>query len=266
MQIIDLNPKYKEKYIGCLYDKPEDWKDWQGGLEGKRTWYQKMQERGLRVKLALNDEGEACGMIQYGPSENCFTSVKNMFFIYCIWIPKKPGKENMRRRGMGKALLQAAEEDVRARGADAIMAWGVSLPFWMKASYYKKHGYQKLDKDGMAVLLWKPFSEKAHPPRWERPKKKPELMPDKVVIDVFNSGWCTLQCGHAALVKQVAAELGDQVLYRDVDTSDPARLEEWGISDTIYVNGKELIKGPPMDLKKIRKKIGKQMRKLRQAR
>jgi len=35
---------------------------------------------------------------------------------------------------MGKTLLQAAENDVKAMGAKGIVAWGLILPFWMKAS------------------------------------------------------------------------------------------------------------------------------------
>ena len=28
-----------------------------------------------------------------------------------------------------------------------IAAWGLSLPFWMKASWFKKHGFKKVDKN-----------------------------------------------------------------------------------------------------------------------
>ena len=38
------------------------------------------------------------------------------------------------KRGMGKALLAAAEEDARALGTKGMAAWGVWLPSWMKAS------------------------------------------------------------------------------------------------------------------------------------
>jgi N-acetylglutamate synthase-like GNAT family acetyltransferase len=59
---------------------------------------------------------------------------------------------------MGKALLKAAEDDAKSLGAKGIAAWGISLPFWMKASWFKNHGYKKADKDSMALLVWKPFS------------------------------------------------------------------------------------------------------------
>ena len=62
-------------------------------------------------------------------------------------------------KGIGKALLQAAEEDVVLKNADGLAAWGLSMPFWMKASWFKKQGYKKVDKNGMAVLVFKPFKE-----------------------------------------------------------------------------------------------------------
>ena len=27
--------------------------------------------------------------------------------------------------------------------------WGVALPFWMKASWFKKQGYRKVDRQGI---------------------------------------------------------------------------------------------------------------------
>jgi len=45
-------------------------------------------------------------------------------------------------RGIGSALLEAAENDARELGAKGMAAWGLWLPFWMKASWFKKHGYK----------------------------------------------------------------------------------------------------------------------------
>ena len=44
---------------------------------------------------------------------------------------------------MGKALLQAAERDAKERGARGMAAWGMSLPVFMRASWFKKQGYRK---------------------------------------------------------------------------------------------------------------------------
>jgi len=85
----------------------------------------------------------------------------------CIWVHgHKQGRGNFQGHGMGSALLDAAEADARALGAKGLAAWGLWLPFWMKASWFKRHGYRKADRQGIAVLLWKPFTGDAQPPRW----------------------------------------------------------------------------------------------------
>ena len=84
----------------------------------------------------------------------------------------KQGRGNFQKKGMGTALLEAAEADARALGARGMAAWGVVLPFWMRASWFSKHGYRKADKLGMMALMWKPFTADAAAPSWIRPKKK----------------------------------------------------------------------------------------------
>jgi N-acetylglutamate synthase-like GNAT family acetyltransferase len=90
--------------------------------------------------------------------EHSFVDGKDLYFIPCIWVHGyKQGRGSFQRRGMGKALLKAAEEDIKNRGARGIAAWGVSLPFWMKASWFKKQGYKKVDKKGSGYFSGNPL-------------------------------------------------------------------------------------------------------------
>jgi len=87
------------------------------------TWYRKMKDKGLRVKLALDDAGEVDGMIQYTPAGHSFIEGNDLYFINCIWVHGyKHGRGTFQKRGMGKALLQAAEDDVKAMGVKGIVA------------------------------------------------------------------------------------------------------------------------------------------------
>ena len=109
-----------------------------------------MKDKGLGVKLALDDKGNIGGMIQYIPIEYSFVEGKDMYFILCIWVHgHKHGRGDFRKKGMGKALIKAAEEDVRTKGAKGIVAWGLSIPVFMRASWFKKQGYKKIDKQKM---------------------------------------------------------------------------------------------------------------------
>ena len=133
MRIVDLTDEHLDSYMVCL----EDWSDEiKEAGDHKRCWYEHAKEQGFRVKLALDDEETVGGMIQYGPIEFSFAEGKDLYFVYCIWVHGyKKGRGNFQKQGMGKALLQAAEEDARQLGAKGMVAWGLSLPFWMRASW-----------------------------------------------------------------------------------------------------------------------------------
>ncbi len=165
---------------------------------------------------------------------------------------------------MGKALLHAAETDVEAKGAKGMVAWGIPLPFWMKASWFKKQGYTKVDKQGILgqVLLWKSFTDDALPPKWIKKKKKPETIPGKVMVTAFLNGWCPAQNLVFERAKRAASELEDKVVFRKIDTFDRNVFLEWGIADALFIDGKQVRTGPPPSYEKIKKLITKRVKKL----
>ena len=261
MEVIDLTDEWKQLYFVCL----EDWSDeLKEAGDHKEVWYNKMQDKGLQVKLALDDNGEVGGMIQYVPVEHSFVEGKGLYFINCIWVHgHKQGRGNFQKKGMGKTLLEAAEDDAKTKGANGIAAWGIPLPFWMKASWFRKQGYTKVDKQGLLgpVLLWKPFNSEATPPKWIRQKKKPETIPGKVAITAFSSGWCTAQNLAFERAKRAASEFGDSVVFQKIDTFDRANFLEWGIADALFINNKEVQTGPPPSYEKIRNIIANMVKK-----
>ncbi|MCK4771518.1 MAG: GNAT family N-acetyltransferase [Candidatus Latescibacteria bacterium] len=260
MKVIDLTEEHEPLFFCCLEDWSEEIKE---AGSHKELWYSRMKEEGLRVKLAEDDSGVIGGMIQYLPIKKSHVEGDGLYFIYCIWVHGyKKGRGNFQKRGMGKALLKAAEEDAGELGAKGMAAWGVSLPFWMKASWFRKQGYKPADKDGMAQLLWKPFTEDASPPRWIVQKKKPEPVPGKVTVTSFMNGWCPAQNMVFERAKRAAAGFGDTVEFQEFNTSETEVLQEWGLIDALFIDGRQVRTGPPPSYEKIRKKIRKKVRKL----
>lgn len=261
MRIVDLDPDLEPLYLVCL----EDWSpDMAAAGDHKRRWYEKAKRQGLRVKIALDDAGTAGGMIHYLPIEHSFAAGKDLYLVLCIWVHgHKEGRGDFQGRGMGTALLQAAEEDARSRGAKGMAAWGVALPFWMRAAWFRKHGYRPADRMGIQVLLWKPFAVDATPPRWIRPVKRPERVPGVVTVTAFVNGWC--QAGNLVVerARRAAAGFGDAVVFTEVDTSERSTFLDWGISDAMFIDGKEVRTGPPPSEEKLRKLIARRVRKLR---
>jgi len=262
MKVIDLDESNKDLFCLCL----EDWSDdaRESGPK-RRQWVDRCrQHHGLRARLAVDDGGVEGGMIQYGPIESSHVDGSELYFVYCIHVHGyKQGRGNFQGHGMGKALLAAAEEDARALGAKGMAAWGVWLPFWMRASWFKKHGYRKADRQGLAVLLWKPFAEDATPPRWfARKNRLPEPIPGKVNITAFSSGWCLAQNLVFERARRAASEFGEQVVFREIDTSSREAVAEWGVADAVLLDGKNVQKGAPPSYDKIRALIAGRVKRL----
>ncbi|MFW9772425.1 MAG: GNAT family N-acetyltransferase [Candidatus Thorarchaeota archaeon] len=261
MEIINLTEEYKRTYFVCL----EDWSDeMKEAGNHKENWYKRIKEKGLGVKLALDDNKKCVGMIQYIPIEYSNAEGKDLYFINCIWIHGyEEGIGNHQKKGYGMKLLQAAEEDVKSKGAKGIVAWGLSLPFWMKASWYKKHGYIKVDKDSIAILLWKPFTEDAVAPKWIKQKKNPQKVPGKVTVTIFMNGWCPAQSIVYERAKRAALEFGDDIIFQEIDTFNRETYLEWGIFTGLFIDRKEIRTGPPPSYEDIKKKIAKKVKKLK---
>lgn len=260
IQVIDLPKEHEGLYFKCLEDWSEEMNE---AGNHKELWYNKMKDKGLGVKLALDENGTVGGMIQYCPAGYTHIQAKDFYLILCVWVHGyKEGRGDFRKQGMGQALLKAAEEDVRSRGAKGIAAWGVSIPVFMRASWFKKQGYKTTDKNSIAVLLWKSFSDDARPPKWIKQKKKPGVIPGKVTVTSFCSGWCPAQNIVFERASRAAALFGDDVVFQKIHTLDRNVFSEWGILDGLFIDGKEISTGPPPGFDKIKKLIQKRVKKL----
>jgi GNAT superfamily N-acetyltransferase len=259
MNVIDLTDEHKGLFACCL----EDWSDDAREAGTRRNcWVDRFLAKGLRAKLAIDERGTVGGMVQYLPIEHSNIDGGGLYFILCIWVHgHKQGRGNFQGHGMGSALLEAAEADARERGATGMAAWGIWLPFWMKASWFRRHGYRKADRQGMAVLMWKPFSPDAEPPRWH-PKRGvlPDPVAGKVNVTAFVNGWCMAGNLTTERARRAAVELGDKIAYREIDTSEPGAVEKWGISDAVFVDGREVRSGPPPSYEKIRSVIARRIK------
>jgi GNAT superfamily N-acetyltransferase len=261
VRIVDLGPGEMGLFARCL----EDWSAEAEEAGPRRAqWVERFLQRGLRAKLAVDDDGVVGGMIQYLPIEQSTVDGEGLHFIPCIWVHgHAQGRGNFQGRGMGRALLAAAEEDARGLGAKGMAAWGLWLPFWMRASWFQRQGYRKAGRQGMALLVWKPFTEDARPPRWFPTRTRPpDGVPGKVTVTAYVNGWCmagNLACERA---RRAAAEHGEQVVFREVDTSEHATVAACGLADALFIDGKQVRTGPPPSVRKLQGLIEKRLRRL----
>jgi GNAT superfamily N-acetyltransferase len=263
IRVVDLAPEHEPLYLVCLEDWPGA--DVAEAGDHKARWFRRMRDLGLRVKLALDAQGRVGGMIQYVPVERSPAVGRGLEVILCIWVHGHArGRGDFRGRGMGTALLEAAEADARARGVLGMAAWGLALPFWMRASWFRRHGYRRADRRGLASLVWKPFAAGAEPPRWpDVTGKRPDPVPGKVVVTGCLSGWCPAQNLAFERARRAAAPFGDRVECRLVDTGDRETMLAWGESEALFVDGRQVRTGPPPSEARLASILGRRVRHLR---
>jgi GNAT superfamily N-acetyltransferase len=259
MTIVDLSEEYLGTYCQCLEEWSPELKD---AGPHKRCWYEENRGRGLRVKLAKDDRGLIVGMIQYMPSERSPIVGEGLYYIYCVWVHGYAmGVGNNQHRGIGKRLLEAAEEDARSLGAKGMVAWGLRLPLFMRSAWFKRQGYKKVDSDGLAELVFKRFSPDAKRPAFI--KRRVALQPgkDRVKITSFINGWCPAQNLVHERAKRVAEESPDCVEFERIDTGTKEKMQEYGLTDALYIDGRQVRTGPPPSYEKIKKLVERRVRK-----
>jgi len=258
-EVIDLPARHEASYLVCL----EPWSDeMREAGDHKSRWYERAKGHGLRVKLAVNAADQPIGMIQYVPIDQSPAEGTDLYMILCIWVHGyRSGVGNEQGRGIGTALLAAAEADARALGAMGIAAWGLTIPVWMKSAWFKKLGYQSVQRAKGRELVWKPFAPHAEPPRWVNPRPVASGGDDHVHVVAFQSGWCPAANLVYERAKRAANELGDGVHFTTIDTMDRETFVRFGHSDEVFVDGRPLQRGAPPSYRAVKRRLGRKRRK-----
>lgn len=261
MEIIDITDEYTTTYCKCL----EEWSDeMKEAGNHKELWYERNRGKGLRVKLARDEEGRIVGMIQYAQAQGAPIIGNDIHYIYCIWVHGyKQGVGNHQKKGIGKLLLRAAEEDARALGSKGIAAWGIRLPFFMRSAWFKKQGYTVVDRDGISELVMKAFDPDVEKPRFLKATKKPTAGADRVAVTCFKNGWCPAQNIVYERAKRAAEAFPGKATFVGIDTDDRDALLEYGISDALFIDDKQIRVGPPPSYGKVEGLIRKRLKKRR---
>lgn len=253
VRITDVGPVHLDEFCRCLSTDSED------ALQGaprRWLWVEVMRQRGLRAKIALDDTERAIGMIQYLPAGEALIDGPDLYFIQCIWVPPKDASgSRLQGHGVGTMLLSAAEEDARALGANGMAAWGLRLPIWMRASWFCKHGYHRVDHAGITSLVFKAFTPDAVAPRLTHAQRRPDPEPGCVKVTCLVNGWCCAANAATERARLAAEDLGDPVVFEEFDTTDPAVARQWGALDAVFIDDKKVWTGPPPSYAKLRRKI-----------
>jgi predicted N-acetyltransferase YhbS len=211
--------------------------EWDASCRRRLPWLREMQERGMRVLVALLD-GRHAGFLYLLPIEVAPAGPvgRDLAVIQCLTV--KDGKKG---HGAGRALVAAAEREARASGQKGIVVGAYYHDFWfMPASFFEACGYTVARRRDAAALLWVAFDPSAEAPTFMERRYRFEPVAGKVVVDLFWSRSCLTTDTEAQRVREVAAEYGDAVLLREHSADDPQVRAQYGIYRAIFIDGHEV--------------------------
>jgi GNAT superfamily N-acetyltransferase len=233
MRLVDVTEKTQSTFFRCLNPKEPD----DGRQSAIRSdWYEKNKANGLRAKLLILDNGQIAALCQYIPIEHSHLVGEDMLAILCVWVhgyDRHVG--NKQGMGYGRFILNCIEEDARLSGAKGVAAWGLDWEVWMPVAFYEHMGYTPVDREDKVVVVWKPFSRDAMPPRLRRLATPPSRGTDKVDVTVAVNSWCG--CYKILCARDAVKGLEPWVEYTEVGTPDSANILHLGRVGGIFLDG-----------------------------
>ena len=129
----------------------------------------------------------------------------------------------------------------------------------MPASFFKKLGYQEVERQGSTVMMLKAF-ELVDPPNMHKLNYKPKLIEGKMVVDVFWNPICLTSIIEIQRVREVCTEYGDKVILREFNCGGKEVLEKYQTSRALFFNGKYKCWGYEAPHDELRKAIEEELK------
>lgn len=236
----------------------------ENAMEERLSWIKKMIPIGLKILVAyekprneviqykwvgkirhsdLAVQGRVpMGLLESIPIEHVLEPIegKDSLFINCMWILPPFWK-----MGIGAALLKSFIDEARNYGGASIISYdrdkwfGTSINY-LPASFFKKFGFQEVDRDGTRILLHLDLGSST-PPSFI--PYKPHYSENKEIqgLEIYFNSQCPWarymvnSCmNHFKNVPNIKVDL--------INTNEREIIKDKGISRGICLNGKAIIK------------------------
>ena len=253
MELVDLSEETQDFFFRCLQDEREE----DPRLTTmRRQWYEKYKNQGFKAKLLKLADGKIVGLCQYIPIEHSHLIGEDLITLLCIFIHGyEHGVGNHQKKGYGRFMLKAVEQDAKAMGAKGIAAWGIDWETnWMQASFFEHMGYLRADEEDKVVVFWKPFGPDVNPPKLMRLPTLPKKETGKVSVRVAANSWC-LGCYKILCAREAVKGLKKIVDYSEKSFPEHENILHLGMVGGIFLDGKVFHPYKICDIDSIRAEI-----------
>ncbi len=242
----DMTPA-DQYYVGtCTHVGESDEID--ASARRRLAWLRGMHGEGLRVKVALCDDAPV-GFLYVMPVEICPWGPRgrDLSVIPCLVASGK-----VKGKGVGRALVNSAEEEARSQGCKALVTTAYNGDFWfMPASFFERCGFSKVSSRQVTTegekeylqeeaILWKVWDPSAEIPEFLDRHYEFEPVSGQVVVDLFWNTFCQTSNIEAHRVREVVAEFGEAVILHEYCADDRAIISRYGLPRGIFVAGREI--------------------------
>ena len=251
--------KEDEYYVGTCTHVNEKNIEYEDSCPRRISWLKSMEINGLRVKVALLDDIRT-GFLYIMPIEISpwLIQGRDLMLFPCLVSHSKFSK-----KGIGRLLINAAEEETKKQKRKGIATIAYFWDFWfMPAKYFLKLGFEVAEKRVTEAILWKKLDQNAEPPHFRKEKYNFNPVKGKVVIDLFWNRFCLTSDVEAQRVREVVSEYGKDIKLNDFSAVDQKILQQYGIERGIYVNGEPMQLGPEVEKSKLREAINNAFNKM----
>lgn len=144
--------------IFCIKDRKSP------GYLSKFNWFKEKINQGLKIKIAVDNNGKQVGFIEYIPSELAWRPIKadNYYFIQCIALFVKDAKD----KGIGSYLIHQCEQDALTGNKYGICAMSSEGPWMATKSLYEKNEFTITDRLDRFELMAKSYVNKYSKPKF----------------------------------------------------------------------------------------------------
>jgi len=247
MQLLEIDESTEDTYYRCLHDEiPSDPRV----MAMRREWRSIYQPKGHQAKVLIDDQDQVVGLTNYIPVEHSPYEGRNLMAILCMWIHGYDHLVgNQQSQGYGRFMLEQIEADALRSGCDGMTVWAKDYDAWNPVSFYEHMGYQRAEVSGLDVLVWKPFNDRARPPRFLRssPPAPSTRADGRVEVVSISNGWCGGGCQQCVMVRDALDGLEDKISLTEIYAHDKQDMRARGKSiDMVYVEGEAFRPdGPP---------------------